>query len=106
MAGFGFCPIFEARLSLLLAWDVRTWEYGPPVQFCAYKGTKGFAIYEDTPTGATTFGYDNVGGLPYEMPEYIKQWNFYAWDMEEGKYVFIDKMDPEDIKTQWQSAKK
>jgi hypothetical protein len=102
-----FEPIFEARLFLRLRWDVKTWEYGPPVQFFTYKGTEGFVIYEDVPTGKRIIAtYDLYGNPLDEVDEYIQQWNFYAWDMEEGKYVLIDKMDPEDIKTQWQSAKK
>jgi hypothetical protein len=107
LVGQYFGPIFEARLFLLLGWDVKTWEYGPPVQFCTYKGMEGFVIYERVPTGKIIIAtYDLYGNPLDEISEYIQQWNFYAWDMEEGKYVFIDKMDPEDIKTQWQSAKK
>jgi hypothetical protein len=106
--GIGFVPIFEARIQPGLRWDVRTWEYGPPIQFGTYKGTEGFVIYEHTATGATTFTSDTeitsegAYGVLREVDEYKEQWNFYAWDTEEEQYVFIDQLVPNEIKTQWQ----
>ncbi|MDR0313420.1 MAG: hypothetical protein LBI14_07460 [Treponema sp.] len=97
-----FEPIFEARIQPGMLWDIRTWEYGPPIQFGTYKGTEGFVIYEHTPTGATTFQNDTITGDLDEVPEYKDQWNFYAWDADEEQYVFIDQMVPNEIRTQWQ----
>jgi hypothetical protein len=99
--GIGFVPTFEARLFLLLPWDVITWKYGPPVQFGTYKGIEGFVIYEHIPTGSTIIDSDNITGAEYEMPEYIETWRFYTWNNEEEKYVFIDQVNPEEIKVQW-----
>jgi hypothetical protein len=99
--GIGFVPTFEARLFLLLPWDVITWEYGSPVQFGTYKGIEGFVIYEHIPTGSTIIVSDSISGEPEEILEYIETWRFYTWDKDEEKYVFIDQVNPEEIKAQW-----
>jgi hypothetical protein len=104
--GIGYKPIFEVPIRLFIS--DRTWDFGPPIQFGAYKGIEGFIIYEDVPTGET--GRQWVGLDPdepfyddwyeeYQVTEGI--WNFYAWNKEEKKYVLIDRVKPDEIKTQW-----
>jgi hypothetical protein len=92
---------------------VKTWDYGPPVQFGTYKGIEGFIIYENVPTGETAKQY--VGLDPDEpffddwYEEFIVYegiWNFYTWDKEGKKYVLVDRINPDEIKTQWSGISK
>jgi hypothetical protein len=92
---------------------VKTWDYGPPVQFGTYKGIEGFIIYENVPTGETAKQY--VGLDPNEpffddwYEEFIVYegiWNFYTWDKEGKKYVLVDRVNPDEIKIQWSGISK
>jgi hypothetical protein len=109
----GFKSIFTAPLRLFLHYSIEKWDFGPPIQFGAYKGIEGFIIYEDVPTGKTAKQW--VGLDPdepfyddwyeeFQVTEGI--WNFYAWNKEGKKYAFIDRVNPDEIKTQWAKIKK
>jgi hypothetical protein len=98
-----FEQIFEAPLWIWLPYFTEeTWNYGPPVQFGTYKGKEGFLICEDTQTDEMTKQYYGPESLGYDLvPVHKGIWNFYAWDKEERKYVFVDRVNPDEIKTQW-----
>jgi len=100
--GIGYKQVFSAPIYIFLPQSTKTWDYGPPVQFGTYKGEKGFIICEETPTGEIAKQYIGPESLGYELlPVYKGIWNFYSWDKEEKKYIFIDRVNPDEIKTQW-----
>ncbi|WP_461247679.1 hypothetical protein, partial [Treponema sp. R6D11] len=111
--GMNYKAVFTAELKIFLEFHVKTWDYGPPVQFGTYKGIEGFIIYEEVPTGE--IGKQWVGLDPdnpfyddwyeeFKITEGV--WKFYTWDKEKKKYVFISLVNPDEIKSQWSRINK
>jgi len=101
-------PIFQVPLEIFIYPGIEKWVFGPPIQFGTYKGIKGFVIYEDVPISEIAKHYANMDMSDPLFDDWYKEfrvkgniWNFYAWDKEEKKYIFIDRVNPDEIKTQW-----
>jgi hypothetical protein len=106
---YGFDDDSDKRVRFetsLWVWLPGTWDYGSLVQFGTYNGIEGFIIYEDTPTGEMAKQYYGPNQILFdEFEVHEGRWHFYTWDKEEEKYVFIDKVNPDEIKTQWSKIK-